>query len=366
MQSRKVTIMGAGNGGRTAAAELALRGHEVTMYESPLFAEKVKVLLETRKIISNGVINGEAEIKKITFDVSEAIQGSEVIIIIVPTNYHINYARLLAPYLKDGHNIVLIPGSLGSLEIAEEFRKNNIKLDITISEFAALPYATRIVGPNTVKVFGRRAVLSIGVFPSNKVERVAKIMNDLYPGIQLMRDVFEAGLSNPNPTLHCLGVLLNSGRIEYSHGEFYYYEEGMTPGVCRAIEAIDQERINIGKALGLNIISLKDTYPIMKYGPKGENLWQVIRGVEPLIGIKGPSDLKSRYITEDVPIGILCYSQLGRRLGIDVKLMESVIYLASAILDMNFIKNGRTIKKCGINNMEAYEMINFVKNGKSN
>ena len=38
-------------------------------------------------------------------------------------------------------------------------------------------------------------------------------------------NVLEAGLNNPNPTLHCLGVLMSASRIEYSHGEFYYYEE---------------------------------------------------------------------------------------------------------------------------------------------
>ena len=54
-----------------------------------------------------------------------------------------------------------------------------------------------------------------------------------------MPNVLAAGLNNPNPTLHCLGVLLSASRIEYSHGEFYYYEEGMTPHVCQAIEAID-------------------------------------------------------------------------------------------------------------------------------
>ena len=169
------------------------------------------------------------------------------------------------------------------------------------------------------------------------------IMADLYPGIEMMRDVFEAGLTNPNPTLHCLGVLLNAGRIEYSHGEFYYYEEGMTPGVCRAIEAIDQERLNIGKALRLELLSLKDTYPVMKYGPKGDTFWQVIRGVLPLIGVKGPAELDNRYLTEDVPIGLVCFSQLGRQLGVDTKLMESVIYISNAVLGRDLYSNSRTL-----------------------
>lgn len=361
---RKVTILGCGNGGRSAASEIALEGHRVTLYEMPEFAESVAKIKETKVIKSVGVIEGSANIHQITCDISEAIEDAEVIIVIVPTMFQLAYARLLAPYLKDGHNIVLMPGSLGSLEFVEEIRRLGIEKDITVSDFAALPYATRIINADTVRIFGRRAVLSMGVFPADKADRVMPIMEDIYPGIITMRDVLEAGLSNPNPTLHCLGVLLNAGRIEYSHGEFYYYEEGLTPGVCRAVECIDEERVNIGKALNLNLLSLKDTYPVMKYGPKGDSFWQVIRGVLPLMGVKGPAELDNRYITEDVPIGLVCYSQLGRQLGVDVKLMESVIHIAGAILGRDFYENGRTLERCGINGMDAEKLIRYVKTGK--
>ncbi|MEI2717507.1 MAG: NAD/NADP octopine/nopaline dehydrogenase family protein [Candidatus Nanopelagicales bacterium] len=142
--------------------------------------------------------------------------------------------------------------------------------------------------------------------------------------------MLEAGLNNPNPTLHCLGVLLSASRIEYSHGEFYYYEEGMTPHVCQAIEAIDAERVAIGEALGVSVLSLRDTYSVMGYGPKGDTFWSVIRGVAALNGIKGPTEIDSRYLTEDVPIGLTIYSQLGSRLGVDTKIMQSVITLTGA------------------------------------
>lgn len=360
---RNVTILGCGNGGRSAACEIALGGHRVTLYEMPEFADTVEKIRETRVIKSVGVIEGTAVIHKVTCDIAEAVEDSEVIIIIVPTMYQLGYARLLAPHLRDGHNVVLMPGSLGSLEFVEELRRLGIEKDITVSDFAALPYATRIISPDTVRIFGRRAVLSIGVFPAVKAERVMPVMEDVYPGIVEMRDVFEAGLSNPNPTLHCLGVLLNAGRIEYSHGEFYYYEEGLTPGVCKAVESMDQERVNIGSALSLELLSLKDTYPVMKYGPKGDSFWQVIRGVQPLMGVKGPSELDNRYITEDVPIGLVCYSQLGRQLGVDVKLMESVIHVAGAMLDRDFYENGRTLARCGISNMGSEALIEYVRTG---
>ncbi len=364
MTSRSVSILGGGNGGRTAAVELALAGHRVTLYEMPEFADGMKGIQESLTITATGVISGTARLHRVCFDIAEAIAGAEVVIIIVPTMFHLAYAHLLAPVLEDGHNVVLMPGSIGSLEFAEALRRLGVEKDITISDFAALPYATRITGPTSIKIFGRRAHLSMGVFPAEMSPRVMPVMEDLYPGIETMRDVFEAGLTNPNPTLHCLGVIMNAGRIEYSHGEFYYYEEGMTPGVCRAIEAIDLERINIGRALGLDILCLRDTYPVMKYGPKGDTFWQVIRGVQPLMGVKGPPELDNRYLTEDVPIGLVCFSQLGRQLGVDVKLMESVIHIANAALGRDFYDNGRTLDRCGIVGMDASALIAYARTGK--
>ena len=151
--------MGGGNGGRTAAVEFALGGHQVTLFEIPEFSGQMEEIAKTKQIKATGIIEGNAALKRVTFDVAEAVQDAEIIFIVVPTMFHINYAGMLAPVLQDGHNVVLMPGSIGSLEFAEELRRRGVQKDITISDFAALPYATRIVGPNTVKVFGRRAKL---------------------------------------------------------------------------------------------------------------------------------------------------------------------------------------------------------------
>jgi opine dehydrogenase len=362
MMRRKVTIMGGGNGARATAAELGIVGHDVNLFEVPEFFEGMKGIVEAREIRSTGEVQGTGPVL-VTSDIVEAVDGSDLIIIVVPTMHHRDYAKLLAPVLQDGMNVALMPGSMGSLEFVEYVHAEGYSPDITVSEFAALPYATRISGPAEVHVFGRRKIVSIGVFPSDQSDRVLPIANDLYPGIELMSSVLEAGLSNPNPTLHCLGVLLSSSRIEYSHGEFYYYEEGLTPHVCQAVEAIDEERVNIGKALGLEILSLKDTYWRMGYGPKGDTFWSVIRGVAALHDIKGPAGVDSRYLTEDVPIGLTIYSQLGRQLGVDTKLMESVINLVSALLSRDFVAEGRTLTRCGIEGMTKDQLLYYVKTG---
>ncbi len=362
MPTRRVTILGGGAGARTAAVEFALSGHHVTLCEAPAFSGTLLGIGLAGSIEASGVISGEATVR-VGQDIGDSIADAEVILVVVPTMHQMTFVDLVAPHLRDGMNLVFMPGSLGSLEAAHRLRTSGVTADITISEIAALPYATRIVGPNAVRVFGRRRYVSIGTFPSRATDRVLPVVRDLYPGIEQMPNVLEAGLNNPNPTLHCLGVLLSASRIEYSHGEFYYYEEGMTPHVCQAIEAIDAERQAIGGALGVDVLSLLDTYAKMGYGPSGDSFWSVIRGVAALNGIKGPTEIDSRYLTEDVPIGLTIYSQLGRQLGVEVPLMESVIHLAGALLGRDFVAEGRTVDRCGIAGRTRDQLVDYVTTG---
>ncbi len=362
MTATKVTVIGGGNGGRTAAADFALAGNDVVLYDLPEFAGHLDAIAASGVIRASGAISGDAPVR-IAPDLVAAIDGADTIVICVPTMHQRAFAELLAPLLTDESHVVLMPGSFGSLAFRTRVGELRALPDMVVSEIAALPYATRITGPDQVHVFGKRRYISIGVFPAVAAERVMPTMELLYPGIELMSNVIEAGLNNPNPTLHCLGVLMSASRIEYSHGEFYYYEEGMTPHVCAAIEAIDAERLAIGAAAGVEVLSLQDTYARMGYGPSGDSFWSVIRGVAALNGIKGPAHIDSRYLTEDVPIGLTIYSQLGRQLGVPTPIMESVITLTKALLSRDFADDERTLAGCGIEGLDRENLTDFVTTG---
>ena len=221
MVSRRVTILGAGNGGRAAAAEFALGGHAVTLYEIPALASSLDGIAASGSITATGVLSGTAPVR-VELDLEQAIVEAEILLAVVPTMYQRAFAEMLAPHVRDGMNLVLMPGSMGSLDVSEYWRTHGVSADVTVSEIAALPYATRITGPDSVHIFGRRRIVSIGVFPAEKAYRVMPAMSELYPGIEQMANVLEAGLNNHKQNLHCLGVLLSASRIEYSHGEFYY------------------------------------------------------------------------------------------------------------------------------------------------
>jgi len=364
MRKRKITVMGGGHGARTIAADMTLAGHTVTLFEFEKFHDNVAAIFENNTIeISGKAREGVAKIHKTTHDIAEAIKDSELLIIVVPALAHRIYAEALAKHLEDGMNIVLVPGTFGSLEFLNCVKKNGCKADITVSELDTLPYATRIQSPTSVRVFHNLPTFGMGVFPATQTERILGIFKDLYPGTYSYRDVLEAGLSNCNPIIHPLGVLMNAGRIEYSRGEFWYYEEGVTASTARAMEALDDERIAIGSKLGLQLCRQSEALHAVGYGPKGD-LWEVLKGSKGLTAIKGPSVLSNRYVTEDIPIGLVCWVQLGEMLGVKTPLMRATIELGIAVSGTDYWKTGRTLERCGIADMTVKQLCEYVKTEK--
>jgi len=364
MTTRRIAVLGGGHGARATAADMTLVGHKVNLFELEQFHDNVREIFQRKTVLITGEArNGTAELALCTHDISLAISGVDIILIIIPALYHRSYAELLAPHLRGGEHIVLIPGTMGSLEFMTTLEQKGCSAEITVSELDTLPYATRITGPASVYVYHALPVFGAGVFPSAKTDEVLAILKDLYPGITAFRDVLEAGLSNCNPVIHPIGVLMNAGRIEYSRGEFYYYEEGITPATARAIEALDRERMEIGKRLALDLPDQATALHAVDYGPKGD-LWQVLKGSKGLTPIKGPTTLANRYVTEDIPIGLVCWSQLGEQLGVAVPLMRATIEIGIAISGVDYWLTGRTLERCGIKDMSADEIVSYVKTGK--
>jgi len=363
MKSRKVAVLGGGHGARTTAADMALAGHKVNLFELERFHDSVAAIYADRRIVISGKARqGEAELALCTHDIAEAIDAVDIVLIIIPALYHRLYAELLGPHLKGGEHIVLVPGTFGGLEFVTTVRRNGCTADFTISEMDTMPYATRITGPTSVNVFHSLPVFGVGVFPATRTRELLDVLKDLYPQVSPFRDVLEAGLANCNPVIHPLGVLMNAGRIEYSRGEFYYYEEGITPATVRAMEALDCERIAIGRKLGLELLDQATALYDVGYGPKGD-LWQVLKGSRGLTPIKGPTTLTNRYVTEDIPIGLVCWTQLGEQLGVATPLMRATIELGIAISGNDYWKDGRTLERCGIKGLSADELVSYAQTG---
>ena len=71
MVDKSITVLGGGNTAFGIAANLTLRGYEITLYEVPEFSDTLEPLKGNRGITLNGVAEvGEARIHKTTTDIA--------------------------------------------------------------------------------------------------------------------------------------------------------------------------------------------------------------------------------------------------------------------------------------------------------
>jgi opine dehydrogenase len=377
MEKGLIAVLGGGNGGHAIAANLSLAGFKVNFFELPQFAESFEKVLRTKEIQIQGIsIDGVAKLNLATTDIQQAIKDAEVIFVITPAFGHKAMAEVCAPFVQDGQIIVLMPGSGGSLEFVNIFKQRKVKREVTFAESCTLPYGARLKGPGHVSVLINAMILPTGVFPSKKTEEVIPKLKQFYSMIIPAKDVLEAAINNPNPIVHPVATLLSATRIEHSKGEFYLYAEGMTPAVARTYESLNQERLSICKALGYKLhhwdnlefkdYNLGETEEECRYRILNTSMDAAFGkdGIYAGIKMKGPEHLKDRYVTEDVPYGMVLLSTLGDLLGVPTPTHDAVIQLASVINRTDYWKTGRGMKQLGLSTLDKKGLKKFLLEGK--
>jgi opine dehydrogenase len=264
----------------------------------------------------------------------------------VPAFAHEWMAEAMAPHLRDGQIVVIVPGYCGgTLLFREVFREKGSDARVTLAETVSLPYATRLVGHAQAGIKAVKKALHIAVLPTSEMARVVDILQPALGGTRLecAENVLVTGLNNMNPIAHVPTYLLNLGRIESDlpAGHFDWHD-WITPKIKKVSHAIDGERIQVAEAMGVRAYSEAElTY--MWYA--GEP-WKII---QPTGDIPPSSEtVPARYLTEDVPHGLVPTASLARILGIPTPVTDSLITLASTVQGVNYWQEGRTLAKLGL------------------
>ena len=79
--------------------------------------------------------------------------------------------------------------------------------------------------------------------------------------------------------------------------------------------------------------------------------------------MKGPEHLKDRFVTEDVPYGMVLLSTLGNLLGVPTPTHDAVIQMASVINRTDYWKTGRGMKQLGLSKLDKKGLKNFLLEG---
>lgn len=359
----EIAVIGAGHGGQACAADLALAGHQLNLYAGPGHDSKLE------PIAKHGGINlfgpqreGFAQFQKITTNMRDAVKDVDLVLVVLPSFALEDIGRALLPNVVGTQAVLIMSsGSGGALIFGRQLKEMGIKEDIVLGDTNSLPYSTRITGPAQVTVFRRTRNIMFAAFPSKDTARLGEKIQLLYSDMTPVANVLETMLNNANAVSHTAPVILNAGRIEYSKGEFYIYQEGVTPSIGNVLDAVDEERLSILRVLGLHETSFLERVERSGLAPGAHSIREAINSYP---RIKGPANLLTdRYITEDVPYGLVPMASLAKMLKVETPVMNSLITLASGLTRRDFWKEGRTVDKMGISGLSSPELAKYLEEG---
>lgn len=348
--SRNVTIIGAGNGGVTMAADLIHKGHRVTLYNrSP---QPLDILQSVGEIQVTGSWEGRVPLPALTTDLREALADAQVVLVATVANAHAPLAAQMAPLLHDGQAVLLAPGYFGSVLFRRALDQVRHK-HVLVGEITSFPYACRIIDHGKVVLKAEKAVLDGAAVPASTTGAWLAILRDVYPQLAPATNVLEVALNNPNPVAHPIACLLNAAHFERPSKDQPRVEEWETPRVRLLIEELDWERLQVLQSLGLNGISMDDF--LHRSYPAGKQQANQVGQVRP-----NSYPVPERYVTEDVPHGLVLLESVGKLAGVEVEVTSATIDLANLIYDRDFRQHGYTLEQMGFRRQTLHQVLDWL------
>ena len=353
----KIAIIGAGNGGQTMAGHLALKGLDVSLYD--IDEVKIDALRQLGGIKLEGRLEGYAKIGCITTDIKEAVEGAEIIMVTTVANAHRAVAKSLASLLVDGQIIVLNPGrTCGALVFKQTLKSEGCAKRIYLGEAQTLVYACRVIENGHVNVIGVKDEVLLSGLPAADTDYILDKLNPLFPCFLKTENVLNTSLENIGAMFHPCVLLFNAATIERNE-DFWFYRD-MTEQVAEFIEKFDAERLAVGKAYGIELLSVKEWIKFAYKDTIGETLCERMRNNPAYHDIKSPSTIFTRQLTEDIPTGVLPIMELGKAAGVETPLLESMIHICEALLNMDLHSNGRNLKNLGLAGKSKQEILDYI------
>jgi opine dehydrogenase len=252
MRVGHVLILGAGNGGLAAIADLGSRGVPVALYnrgEAALAPIRGQGGVRYQGVLGEGFVPLETA----STDLAVLVPDADVIMACVPASAHTFLAGQLAPVLRDGQWIVLNPGGmLGALAFEQDLRRAGFAGRVHIAETGTLSYICRMPEPGLVWITSAARDLPFAALPARETETFLERLGGAVRNLMPVAHVLSTGLTNINAVLHPPAMLLAAAWIEKTAGDFYYYYDTAVPSVGRLMDALDRERLAIASAWGVD------------------------------------------------------------------------------------------------------------------
>ena len=357
----KVAILGSGNGALAEAFEWSRAGHDIYMFDFPQFDKQVAAITKAGGIYSEGMMEGFQPVKYAGHDIELVLKGADLVFAVGPAYATEPFGKACAPYAEKGQIFVVCPSScMGAILFKNALGLSVEDHSVIVADTSTLPYAVRIIADGKIAVYNRLGGgVLLATLPSSKNDMVYDLLKPVHGCVEKAKNIFQTCLQNANPMLHPCITTLNAARIE-GPDDFFFYEEGVTPGVGRLLKAIDDERIQLGKALGLEIES--DPHISIRQGYLTEESYDHGYSKAPgFMGIKAQTQLDYRYYNEDAGFGLVLWVDLADRLGLELPNVRAMLQIVSSIMGRDYkAEKARTLETLGLAGYSITELLKIL------
>lgn len=355
---KTVGLAGAGSIAFGTAAVLHEAGHDPMLW-SPS-GEGTAELAGGAALNATGAIETALH-PRIADSAATLARENDVLIVTLPGYGHKTVLDALAPHIENHHHVIVSShASLGAVYLMQLLAERGVTAPVTA--WGTTICTGRRQSGTEVRVNTVRSRVDLCTVPEDRSSEALALCRDLFGDRFQERDgLLAISLSNLNPQNHMGIALGNITRME--RGETWSQGQNVTPKVGRLLEELDRERLEIAQALGLEVKTIFEHFHLSFHVPVASisemNQQMHTQGN----GGTGPATADSRYVTEDVPYGLVLTTVLGRLTGHPAPLHEAGIRIFSAMYGRDFEAENEILTALDLDRYSLDELKEAAKTG---
>jgi opine dehydrogenase len=369
----KIAIVGNSptHAGLATAADMSLAGHEVRLarwteaeadFAAIRAAGGIEIAGDPGQLVCGRL--GLAKVEVVD-DLKRAVAGAELVILdFAPADLETRFGAL-APHLEDGQVVHVNTCAYWSALRAWPILRKAGRGKVVVTEIIA-PTITADVEGARLATKRLRAKLPVAAMPAEKTDYALKKLAVVYPSLTRAASVLETSFANLNMITHASIALVNIGwfdRAKEAGENINFWMDGSTQAAALLGEAQDRERKAVSEAYGAAWTStaqhLNNTY-----GGNGAGFQEAVRGCSFYRSLpKRSPEMWRRWMTADISMAHVPFSEIARAAGVAAPVHDGYIAAFSAVLGIDFRRDGLTLAKMGLAGASKAQLAAYVRTG---
>ena len=317
----------------------------------------------------------------------DVCKEADLILMPLPAFAHEPTLLQIAPFLKEEAIIGAIPARSGFEYAALKILKDNKKEKVKIFGMQTLPWACRIKEyASKVDILGKKRSVGMAAFPYKITSELASFLTQLLDlKIEPLPNMLTLSLANVGQIIHpgiMYGLFKGKEELKYRKEEIPLFYQGVTKEISQTLKTMSDEILILtekiktaDKSIDLDhVLGLKDwlIYSYKDSIADKSTLQSCFVTNSAYKGLRAPMkkinndyflpDFQARYLTEDVPYGLVVTKAIAQLAKVDMPVIDEVILTISKWIGKEYIKGGylegkdikdtRIPQNYGINNLE--------------